>query len=58
MSVSDHGNGFPVRVFRDTASSCSILLKSEVSFIEDVYTGDKVVLQGVTGAGLSGIFEN
>lgn len=50
VSVSDHGKGFPVRVLRDTASSCSILLKSAVPFLEDVFTGDEVVLQGVSGA--------
>lgn len=47
VSASEAGPSIPVSILRDTGASHSIVVRSIVPFVEDLYTGEFVVLKGI-----------
>lgn len=49
VSASEDILPTPISILHDTSGSHSIMVKSVVPFVEDLYTGEFVVLKGING---------
>ena len=49
VSASEGSMDVPVRIMRDTGASHSIIVRDALPTLEDMFTGDNVILQGIGG---------
>ena len=49
VSLKEDSLAFPIKIMRDTCSSHSVVAKDLVPFVEDCWTGESVVLEGIGG---------
>ena len=47
ISQTEDNEAVPVQIMRDTGASHSMIVKGSVSFSNDTYTGDRVVIRGL-----------